>query len=139
MGHEKIHPGPTERFVLSAIANSQTNLQLNRPFGNSSSPISAEVAFPCTVLALVISAAVARSAGSAVFTLWKNGNTTSPVRQIALDNNPLTIRGFVTFTAGEVTMAPGDRYDIRVVTSADWAPIPPTNIFVEVGVIMGYQ
>lgn len=103
-------------FQRANLAAALTNSQLDRVTGV---PVSETMAFPGSVVGITVASGDARTAGSATFTVFKNGSSVGLSAALDATN---TQYAYATQATGLDTFVAGDRLDIRVTTTADWAP-----------------
>lgn len=103
-------------FIEENLAASQTDLQLQRYIVGTAPLI---MPFAGNVLGIGVTSSEARTAGTATFSPFKNG-TILPM--VATLDATATIRTYATTYSGDMHFVVGDYLDIRVTTTAAWAP-----------------
>lgn len=110
-------------FGTENLTSSLTNLQLTRFAGvvgaGAGHNIPAVMPRAGSITAISVGGNAARSGGTATFEVWKNGVATGLTVVIDATN---TQYFFATQAAGTDTFVAGDRLDVRVTTTAAWAP-----------------
>jgi hypothetical protein len=102
------------------VAASLTNTQLTFDYGGGVQTAAGSVVkMPNAgiITGIMATGSVARTAGTATFTVFKNGVATA-VTGVIDATNPQ----FLATTGGTDTFVAGDRLDVRITTNAAWAP-----------------
>lgn len=116
------------------LAAGLTNDKLFRPLPGLSGGIDLPVVMDRagSILGISVAANAARSAGSATFEVWKNAVATGLTAVLNAATPQFT---WATQAVDADTFVAGDRLDVRVTTTGDWAP---TTTEVEAVITVGY-
>lgn len=109
-------------FFRQTITAGATALQMTRYVGSAIS-LSFTMPSPGVITGLTVFSNTAVTAGTATFEVYKNAAATgvSVVMSTASPNGAYRNDGAVAFAAG-------DKLDIRITTSADYAPVTSNNV-----------